>query len=196
MSVSLMTMEPFSGFSRPTSDLRKTDFPVPEGPSSTEISPGGNVSVTSLQMFWLPKDLERPSTSTATPTTACPPLRLLCRFPPRRNRRAPAVCDVADGSASGRPQRALLTGNDGAGNRLRVSPVFRDPSLQTSLHGARDSPAPVTRQGPPSRRRTAPDDLRWCIPRLGRGGGHLTETVAPAPSRAALAFSAASLATF
>src|SRR5688500_3620512 len=34
------------------------------------------------------------------------------------------------------------------------------------------------------------------IPSSGRGGGHLTVTVAPAPSRAALALSAASLATF
>ncbi len=69
MSVSLMTIEPRSGLSRPTSDLRNTDLPVPEGPSSTEISPGGSVSVTSLQEFWLPKDLVSPSTSTATPTT-------------------------------------------------------------------------------------------------------------------------------
>src|SRR3954468_18424187 len=70
MSVSLMTMEPRSGFSSPTSDFRKTDLPVPDGPSSTEISPGGKVRVTSLQMFWLPNDLVSPSTSTATPTSA------------------------------------------------------------------------------------------------------------------------------
>src|SRR5215203_155264 len=69
MSVSLMTIEPRSGLSSPTSDLRKTDLPVPDGPSSTEISPGGRVRVTSLQMFWLPNDFDRPSTSTATPTT-------------------------------------------------------------------------------------------------------------------------------
>ena len=41
---------------------------VPDGPSSTEISPGGRVRVTSLQMFWLPNDLLSPSTCTATPT--------------------------------------------------------------------------------------------------------------------------------
>ena len=63
-----MTIEPFSGLSRPTSDFRNTDLPVPEGPSRTEISPGGSVRVTSLQMFWLPNDFDRPSTSTATPT--------------------------------------------------------------------------------------------------------------------------------
>src|SRR5215218_2443769 len=74
MSVSLMTIEPCSGFSSPTSDFRNTDFPVPEGPRSTEISPGGRVRVTSLQMFWLPNDFDRFSTSTATPTS-CPPLR-------------------------------------------------------------------------------------------------------------------------
>src|SRR3954454_563776 len=118
MSTSLRTIEPRSGFSRPTSDFRNTDLPVPDGPSRTEISPGGRVSVTSLQMFWLPKDFDRSSTSTATPTTAYLPLRLHCRFPPRRIRRAPAVCDVGGRSASGRPQLALLTGNDDARNRL------------------------------------------------------------------------------
>ena len=67
-----MTIEPLSGLSRPTSDLRNTDLPVPDGPSSTEISPGGSVRVTSLQMVWLPKDFVSPSTSTSTPT--CLPL--------------------------------------------------------------------------------------------------------------------------
>src|SRR3954453_11843506 len=85
MSVSLMTMEPFSGFSRPTRDFRNTDLPVPDGPRSTEISPGGRVSVTSLQMFWLPKDLVSPSTCTATPTVLLDLLRLHCR--PRTPRR-------------------------------------------------------------------------------------------------------------
>src|SRR3954451_8509595 len=66
-----MTIEPCSGLSRPTSDFRKTDLPVPDGPRRTEISPGGKVRGTSLQMFWLPKDFDRPTTSTATPTT-CP----------------------------------------------------------------------------------------------------------------------------
>src|SRR3954471_12638762 len=85
MSVSLMTIEPCSGLSSPTRDFRKTDLPVPEGPRRTEISPGGSVSVTSLQMFWLPNDFVSPSTSTASPT--CVPLRLRLpgRSPPRRN---------------------------------------------------------------------------------------------------------------
>src|SRR5829696_8941098 len=80
-----MTIEPFSGLSRPTSDFRKTDLPVPEGPSRTEISPGGSVRVTSLQMFWLPNDFDRFSTSTATPTSYLP-LRPGCvaGYPPRR----------------------------------------------------------------------------------------------------------------
>src|SRR4051795_10197976 len=123
MSVSLMTMEPFSGFSRPTSDFRNTDLPVPDGPSSTEISPGGRVSVTSLQMFWLPKDFVSPSTSTATPTTEpprpaplpappprlppppprqTPPARLLGRPRPHHDPQASEVCVVLVFSASGR----------------------------------------------------------------------------------------------
>ena len=40
-SVSLMAIEPRSGLSRPTSDFRNTDLPVPDGPRRTEISPGG-----------------------------------------------------------------------------------------------------------------------------------------------------------
>ena len=62
MSLPSMTIDPRSGLSSPTSVLRNTDLPVPDGPSSTEISPGGSVRVTSLQMFWLPKDLVSPST--------------------------------------------------------------------------------------------------------------------------------------
>src|SRR3954467_1592894 len=102
MSTSLRTIEPRSGLSSPTSDLRKTDFPVPDGPSRTEISPGGSVSVTSLQMFWLPNDLVSPSTSTATPTCSCPPLRLPCRSAPphRQPRNLPVSRRIAhlDGS--------------------------------------------------------------------------------------------------
>src|SRR5690625_3257366 len=68
-----MTTVPSSGFSRPISVFKNTDLPVPEGPSMTEISPGGRVRVTSPQMSWSPKDLLNPSTCTATPTHA-PPL--------------------------------------------------------------------------------------------------------------------------
>ena len=90
-----MTIEPCSGLSSPTSDLRNTDLPVPEGPSRTEISPGGRVSVTSLQMFWLPNDFVSPSTSTATPTSARSSAPAALPVPAPSHRRAPAVCDSA-----------------------------------------------------------------------------------------------------
>src|SRR3978361_2212407 len=72
-----MKMEPRSGLSNPTSVLRKTDLPVPDGPSMTLISPGGRVSVTSPQMTCLPNDFVRPSTATSTPTPA-PSLTAAC----------------------------------------------------------------------------------------------------------------------
>ncbi len=68
MSRSSMTIAPRSGLSRPTSVLRKTDLPVPDGPSSTEIWPAGKVKLTSAQMFCLPKDFVSPSILTSTPT--------------------------------------------------------------------------------------------------------------------------------
>ena len=58
------------GASRPTSVLRNTDLPVPDGPSSTEISPAGRVRLTSDQTGCRPKDLVSPSTRTSTPTRA------------------------------------------------------------------------------------------------------------------------------
>src|SRR3954464_4808017 len=126
-----MTIEPFSGFSRPTSDLRNTDLPVPEGPSRTEISPGGSVRVTSLQMFWLPNDFDRPSTSTATPTSArssapaaLPVPRPVAMTSPGSLRRPVAVRIRTP------TNRFLLTGNDHARPRLRASRSFRDPDLQ------------------------------------------------------------------
>src|ERR1700710_814604 len=67
-----MMIEPRSGLSRPTRGLRNTDWPVPEGPSITEISPAGRVSETSCQMTWRPKDLVRPSTWISTPTRCAP----------------------------------------------------------------------------------------------------------------------------
>src|SRR6478672_847918 len=77
MSVPSMTMLPLSGFSRPISALRNTDFPVPDGPSITQISPAGIVRVTSPQMSCLPNDLVRSSTLISTPTDAPP---LLCHW--------------------------------------------------------------------------------------------------------------------
>ena len=68
MSTSRMKIEPLSGLSRPISDLRNTDFPVPDGPSSAETSPCGSVRVTSPQMRCLPNDFVRSVTTTSTPT--------------------------------------------------------------------------------------------------------------------------------
>src|SRR2546426_11399101 len=67
MSTPLIMQLPRSGLSRPIIDLRNTDLPVPDGPSSALTSPGGSVNVTSRQMFCLPKDLVRPSTTTSAP---------------------------------------------------------------------------------------------------------------------------------
>ena len=53
---------PRSGRSRPISDFRNTDLPVPDGPSSTLTSPGGMSNVTSSQIRWGPKDFVSPST--------------------------------------------------------------------------------------------------------------------------------------
>src|SRR5690349_20251508 len=61
-------IEPASGLSSPTRVLRKTDLPVPEGPSITEISPAGRVRETSFQITCDPKRLVRPSTLISTPT--------------------------------------------------------------------------------------------------------------------------------
>src|SRR5689334_2530605 len=61
-------IDPASGLSSPTSVLRNTDLPVPEGPSITEISPAGRVSVTSFQMTCDPNRLVSPSTLISTPT--------------------------------------------------------------------------------------------------------------------------------
>src|SRR3954447_18846387 len=77
MSVPSMTMLPLSGLSSPMRALRKTDLPVPDGPSITQISPAGTVRVTSPQMSCLPKDLVRSSTLISTPTSVPP---LLCHW--------------------------------------------------------------------------------------------------------------------
>src|SRR3954453_3960127 len=109
MSVPSIVIDPCSGLSRASRDLRNTDLPVPEGPSSTEISPGGSVSVTSLQMFWLPNDLVSPSTSTATPTYDLPCSGGGAGDPARHDQRASAVCVLGCDFASGRPCSASLT---------------------------------------------------------------------------------------
>src|SRR5215813_10232919 len=58
---------PRSGLIRPTSDLRNTVFPVPDGPSMTLTSPGGRDSETSRHTTWCPKDFVSPSTTTSMP---------------------------------------------------------------------------------------------------------------------------------
>ena len=78
MSVPSMRIEPWSGLSRPISVLRNTDLPVPDGPSITQISPAGTVSVTSPQISCLPKDLVSPLTWISTPTARPPSLDLGC----------------------------------------------------------------------------------------------------------------------
>jgi hypothetical protein len=70
MSVPSMMIDPFSGLSSPMRVLRKTDFPVPEGPSRTEISPFGSVSVTSSQIVCRPNLFVRCSTRISTPTSS------------------------------------------------------------------------------------------------------------------------------
>src|SRR6195952_3239403 len=81
-----MKIEPFSGFNNPMIDFSSTDLPVPEGPSSTLISPAGNVNVTSDQMFELPNDFERFLIPTSTPLMCC-----LSRIVPPRVRRSHRV---------------------------------------------------------------------------------------------------------
>ena len=70
MSVPSIQTLPSSGLRSPMRVFRRTDLPVPDGPSITEISPAGSVSVTSLQMTWLPKLFVRPSMTTSVPTEA------------------------------------------------------------------------------------------------------------------------------
>ena len=67
MSVPSMITEPLSGLSRPMMVFRSTDLPVPEGPSMTETSPAGTVSVTSPQISSLPKDFDKSSILISTP---------------------------------------------------------------------------------------------------------------------------------
>ena len=79
-----MKIDPFSGFNSPMIDFSSTDFPVPDGPSSTDTSPAGRVNVTSDQMFELPNDFERFLIPTSTPPIDVPPGR--CPNPSRRAR--------------------------------------------------------------------------------------------------------------
>ena len=117
------------GSSRPTSDFRNTDLPVPDGPSRREISPGGQRQRDVAPDVLTAEGLGRPSTSTATPTTACPSAPAAMPVP------AP-VASTSPGSVRRRKlvrirdahEPLLLTSNDDAGDRLRASPGYRDPA--------------------------------------------------------------------
>src|SRR4051812_3674617 len=145
MSVPSMMIEPLSGLSSPISALRKTDLPVPEGPSMTETSPAGIESVTSPQISCFPKDLVRSLTWISTPMTALLPL--LDPDPTAARAHAP-----------GGPPRGSLTGNNGvAAVRLRVfsALVTRDTN---------HNPSPLTAVVQTGRaQRTC-----RCRPRVGR----------------------------
>src|ERR1700761_7217405 len=72
MSTPPITTLPRSGLSKPIRVFRRTDLPVPDGPSITQISPAGTVRVTSPQISCLPKDLVRPSIWISTPMGVLP----------------------------------------------------------------------------------------------------------------------------
>src|SRR5262245_18432471 len=187
MSVPSMTTEPRSGLSRPMMVLSSTDLPVPDGPSITQISPGGTVRVTSPQISCLPKDLVSPSISIATPIRRALPSTALSR------RSVPSV---------GARHRPTLTSNNG-GEAAKLRPTWRaygaasrTVAAPTSIRAlpagtARETcPTVETRRGRPPGPGGRP--RRSCSAVQQR---HLTVTVAPAPSRASLALSACSLLT-
>jgi hypothetical protein len=63
-----MTIRPNSGLSRPIRHFRKTDFPVPDGPSRTLISPLGIVKVMSRHTVVFPNDFVMPSIKISEPS--------------------------------------------------------------------------------------------------------------------------------
>src|SRR5262249_60880262 len=75
MSTPRMTIEPLSGLSSPISDFRNTDLPVPDGPSSTDTSPGGRVEVTSAHISCLPNDFVSSEMATSMPMLTLPDAR-------------------------------------------------------------------------------------------------------------------------
>src|SRR4051794_32735191 len=183
MSVPSMKTCPELGLSRPINVFRNTDLPVPDGPSITEISPAGRVSVTSFQIIWLPNFLVSPSTTTSTPTEAL----LACRGLPGGSGRNFFILGL-------RPETHSLTRNRTRGYELTtayerpvtpwISGNIPHVTLSHNLdwpYGGKKTMAPLREEGCHRR------DLAEC---------HLTVTVAPAASRASFAFSAASLVVF
>src|SRR6478735_10733085 len=130
MSVPSMMIEPLSGLSSPMSVLRKTDLPVPEGPSMTQISPAGTVSVTSPQMSCLPKDLLRSLTWISTPMFTLPAVWLATE--PGDSR--PACYGVSNAGGRGRlrPEETIVTRVSGAAGaaqlRRRTGDARRRPT--------------------------------------------------------------------
>src|SRR6478735_11865956 len=106
MSVPSIMIEPLSGLSRPIRVLRNTDLPVPDGPSITQISPGGMVRVTSPQISCLPKDLLRSLTSISTPIATLPLAAGTARTPDGDARRSP--CSPAGQRPRGRKVTRLF----------------------------------------------------------------------------------------
>src|SRR6201996_8201208 len=101
MSVPSTTLEPRSGRSKPISDFKNTDLPVPEGPSRTLTSPSGIVIETSSQIRWDPKDFVKPSTWIPMPMRI-PPADVAHRSP------SPA-CGLSHCSAQAHAEWATAT---------------------------------------------------------------------------------------
>src|SRR2546430_1679552 len=77
-------MAPCSGRSRPISDFKNTDLPVPDGPIRTLTSPGGRVRVTFCQIRCEPNDLVMASVLTSTPTSTSTPSQIESPIQQRR----------------------------------------------------------------------------------------------------------------
>src|SRR4051812_49035551 len=129
-----MTIEPCSGFNSPISDLRNTDLPVPDGPSNTLTSPGGNVRVTSDQMFARPKDLVSPSTLTSTPTDVLPHWLV-----GHRQRDAPGN---GRPTAHNRPTTSGEAGYSTVRRQPHIAPNGRFYRGRPQVNGRRNSPDP------------------------------------------------------
>ena len=77
--------------------FRRTDFPHPEGPKITKVSPGSTVRVRSRRTWFAPKNLLSRWTSTRTPGTvrvslsALAAIRIVVIVPRNRNQALMAV---------------------------------------------------------------------------------------------------------
>lgn len=89
-SVSWMTILPYSGLTRPIRHFRKTDFPVPDGPSNTLISPRGIVKLMSRQIVVFPNDFVIPSMRISEPAAMSTLLSVAIDQPRGRNMDGPS----------------------------------------------------------------------------------------------------------